>query len=299
MAPNNSWPSTVRFANSMKRNAQQPGGGLGAGRSRRWPRHREETGASPAAVRIPETISRAAACSRLASPIVQRMSPRVGKISLRSPSGAISQGSAGAGGETDVVGVDARHHAGELRTGPEESDGHGSLEPLSQSYNTRAGSSVKVKPMSATFWLRAASAVTLLYAIGHALGGLESWSPAGPTATLDAMRSFEFDVMGRTRTYLDFYLGFGHYISALLLLQAALLWQLGAAAARGAAGPAARALNVCGNRRRHGDRGAVHVHRADRDVRRHRRLPGDRTRLAGARGADRRPHCERIAGCLD
>lgn len=88
--------------------------------------------------------------------------------------------------------------------------------------------------MSPTFWLRAASAVTLLYAIGHALGGLESWSPAGPTATMAAMRSFEFDVMGRTRTYLDFYLGFGHYISTLLLLQAALLWQLGAAAARGA-----------------------------------------------------------------
>ena len=88
--------------------------------------------------------------------------------------------------------------------------------------------------MSPIFWLRAAAAVTLLYALGHALGGLESWSPISANPTLDAMRTFEFDVMGRMRTYLDFYLGFGHIISVLLLLQAVLLWQLAAATARGA-----------------------------------------------------------------
>jgi hypothetical protein len=42
------------------------------------------------------------------------------------------------------------------------------------------------------------------------------------------MRSFRFDTMGVTRTYLDFYLGFGLYIAVLLLLQAVLLWQLAA-----------------------------------------------------------------------
>ena len=47
------------------------------------------------------------------------------------------------------------------------------------------------------------------------------------------MRSFTFDVMGRSRTYLDFYVGFGHYISVLLVLQAALLWQLAAATRAG------------------------------------------------------------------
>jgi hypothetical protein len=45
------------------------------------------------------------------------------------------------------------------------------------------------------------------------------------------MRSFEFDAMGATRSYADFYLGFGLYIGVLLLLQAVLLWQLGALAA--------------------------------------------------------------------
>ena len=43
---------------------------------------------------------------------------------------------------------------------------------------------------------------------------------------LQSMRTFEFDVMGATRTYLDFYLGFGMYITVLLLLQAVLVWQL-------------------------------------------------------------------------
>jgi hypothetical protein len=40
------------------------------------------------------------------------------------------------------------------------------------------------------------------------------------------MRTFEFDVMGATRTYLHFYLGFGVYITVLLLMQAILVWQL-------------------------------------------------------------------------
>jgi hypothetical protein len=38
--------------------------------------------------------------------------------------------------------------------------------------------------------------------------------------------AFQFDVMGATRTYWHFYIGFGLYITALLLLQAVLLWQL-------------------------------------------------------------------------
>jgi hypothetical protein len=40
------------------------------------------------------------------------------------------------------------------------------------------------------------------------------------------MRTYSFDVMGRRRTYLDFYLGFGHHISILTVAQAVLLWQL-------------------------------------------------------------------------
>jgi hypothetical protein len=80
--------------------------------------------------------------------------------------------------------------------------------------------------MSPTLLLRIASVVSLLFAVGHTLGGAQSWSPAGETEALGAMRSFRFDAEGVSRTYLDFYLGFGFTISVSLFLQAALLWQL-------------------------------------------------------------------------
>ena len=86
--------------------------------------------------------------------------------------------------------------------------------------------------MSTVLWLRMAAVTTLLFAVGHALGALESWSPIGESPTLASMGTFSFDVMGRSRTYLDFYVGFGQYIGVLLVLQATLLWQLGAAAKR-------------------------------------------------------------------
>ena len=44
------------------------------------------------------------------------------------------------------------------------------------------------------------------------------------------MKSFHFDAMGVIRTYWDFYVGFGLFISVCLLLQAAVLWQLGSIA---------------------------------------------------------------------
>ncbi len=84
--------------------------------------------------------------------------------------------------------------------------------------------------MNTTLFLRIASIISLLFAAGHILGGMQSWSPPGETEVLRAMRTFRFDAEGSSRTYLDFYLGFGHMISVYLLLQAALLWQLAAIA---------------------------------------------------------------------
>ncbi len=47
---------------------------------------------------------------------------------------------------------------------------------------------------------------------------------------LRVMRSFQFDVVGASRSYLDFYLGFGFVNSVYLLTQAVVLWQLGSMA---------------------------------------------------------------------
>jgi hypothetical protein len=43
---------------------------------------------------------------------------------------------------------------------------------------------------------------------------------------LKAMRTVRFEVFGVSRTYLDFYLGFGLSLSIFLLLQTVLLWQM-------------------------------------------------------------------------
>ena len=76
--------------------------------------------------------------------------------------------------------------------------------------------------------LRIAAVATLLYCLGHTMGA--PWTPStGPqeAAVVEAMKSVRFDVMGSSRTYWDFYVGFGAVISAYLAVQAVTLWQLG------------------------------------------------------------------------
>ena len=65
----------------------------------------------------------------------------------------------------------------------------------------------------------------MILAAGHTLGGRDAWSPQGENPVLQAMRTEHFQVLGSSRTYLDFYLGFGFTLSAYLMLQAILLWQ--------------------------------------------------------------------------
>ena len=53
-------------------------------------------------------------------------------------------------------------------------------------------------------------------------------------AVIDAMKSDHFPVIGMSRSYWDFYFGFGLIISVMQLFQAILLWQLGTLAKTGA-----------------------------------------------------------------
>jgi len=80
--------------------------------------------------------------------------------------------------------------------------------------------------MKPSLWLRATSIISFLFAVGHTLGGLKSWSPIGENDVFRAMRSFRFETAGVSRTYLEFYLGFGFILSVYLFLQAVLVWQL-------------------------------------------------------------------------
>jgi hypothetical protein len=78
--------------------------------------------------------------------------------------------------------------------------------------------------------LRIAAVIALLFAAGHATGGRQDWSPMGDTEVLKAMRAVRFEVMGVSRSYLDFYRGFGHGLTVAMLLQAVLLFQLSSVA---------------------------------------------------------------------
>jgi hypothetical protein len=80
--------------------------------------------------------------------------------------------------------------------------------------------------MTTTLLLRIASVISLLFALGHTAGGMKKWSPMGDNDVLKAMTTVHFDVMGTSRSYLDFYMGFGWSLSVALLLQSVLLWQL-------------------------------------------------------------------------
>jgi hypothetical protein len=85
-----------------------------------------------------------------------------------------------------------------------------------------------------TLWLRIAAGIAALYAAGHTLG--HPWTAPhdlmaqGVTV---AMQGVHFAAAGKSRSYWDFYQGFGFAISVLLALQGVLLWQLGTLARNG------------------------------------------------------------------
>ena len=81
--------------------------------------------------------------------------------------------------------------------------------------------------MKPSILLRVASIITLLYFAGHTAG--MPWTPAagpGELPVIEAMKTHRFGTEGFARTYWDFYFGFGLIISAFLLVQAVVLWQL-------------------------------------------------------------------------
>src|SRR5215470_11145860 len=80
--------------------------------------------------------------------------------------------------------------------------------------------------MTTAILLRIASVISLLFTAGHSLGGLRQWSPMGENEVLKAMTAVRFETMGVSRSYLDFFMGFGWSISVAMLMQTAQLWQM-------------------------------------------------------------------------
>jgi hypothetical protein len=81
--------------------------------------------------------------------------------------------------------------------------------------------------MKLSLLYRIASVLLILFAVGHTLG----FRRVDPRWKLDpiiaALRSMHFEVQGLNRTYWDFYVGFGFFVTVFLLFAAILAWQLG------------------------------------------------------------------------
>jgi hypothetical protein len=79
--------------------------------------------------------------------------------------------------------------------------------------------------MKASTFYRIAAVLLLLFDAGHTSGF--PWSDPKWAVDLGPMRSTHFYIMGSSRTYWDFYVGFGLFVSVFLLLAVVLAWQLG------------------------------------------------------------------------
>lgn len=81
--------------------------------------------------------------------------------------------------------------------------------------------------MKAPLLYRIASVLLLLFAAGHTIGFRRIDPRWGVDAPIEALKAMRFDVQGFSRTYWEFYTGFGLFVTVLLLFMAALAWQLG------------------------------------------------------------------------
>lgn len=81
--------------------------------------------------------------------------------------------------------------------------------------------------MNPSLLYRLASGLLVLFAIGHTLGFRRTDPRWGVESLVTSMRTARFAVQGIQRTYWDFYVGFGLFVTVFLLFAALLSWQLG------------------------------------------------------------------------
>src|ERR1700683_2952730 len=82
--------------------------------------------------------------------------------------------------------------------------------------------------MRASVFYRIAAVLLLLFDVGHTSGF--PWSDPKWGVDISSMQSTHFYVQGFSRTYWDFFVGFGLFVSVFLVFAAVLAWQLGSLA---------------------------------------------------------------------
>ena len=81
--------------------------------------------------------------------------------------------------------------------------------------------------MNSAVLYRISAVLLVLFAGGHTIGFRRVDPRWGIDAVVAGMQTTRFDVQGMSRTYWGFYVGFGLFVTVLLLFAAALAWQLG------------------------------------------------------------------------
>jgi hypothetical protein len=85
--------------------------------------------------------------------------------------------------------------------------------------------------MKPALLLRIAAVLTSIHAVLHTIGGVFGKIGPGPaTVAVQAMKVNQFLLMGRTRSFWDFYRGMGLGATISLTAEAVLFWQLGSLA---------------------------------------------------------------------
>ena len=80
--------------------------------------------------------------------------------------------------------------------------------------------------MSPSFLYRVASVLLVLFGLGHQLGFRRVDPRWGLDSAIGALKATPFQVQGMTRTYWDFFSGFGFFVTVLLFFSAILAFQL-------------------------------------------------------------------------
>ena len=81
--------------------------------------------------------------------------------------------------------------------------------------------------MKASLLYRIAAGLLVLFAIGHTIGFRQVDPTWKADSVVGSMRTTRFDVQGFSRSYWDFFTGFGLFVTVFLLFAAILAWQLG------------------------------------------------------------------------
>jgi hypothetical protein len=87
--------------------------------------------------------------------------------------------------------------------------------------------------MKPKLFLRIAGVVAIVQSILHTIGGVYGTPEPGPaTVAVAAMKENQFLVTGLTRSYWDFFMGFGLGITIFLAIEGVVFWMLGSLAGK-------------------------------------------------------------------